>query len=191
MPSSGRARRCPLPLSGGRLGVSGERTVGRSFCAPHAPGGRNGALPARRHPGDRAEPRAPHRRDGSSTGMIEGITARLLEVGTYHLQCPLPPDTPAAAATSGGPPPARRRVIAAVPERQGTGLVSKSGAAGVSIRCVPPDVFSRDKGFSSYVTITAGSADLAGSRCCSARPSHPWVSHRGKRSTCSRPGART
>ncbi|MGA2480038.1 MAG: FtsX-like permease family protein [Spirochaetia bacterium] len=100
-----------------------------------------------------------------STGMIEGITARLLEVGTYHLQCPLPPDTPparldeqaAAAALVDG-------VIAAIPERQGTAmLVSKSGAAGVSIRCVPPDVFSRDKGFSSYVTITAGSADLGGS----------------------------
>ncbi len=29
-----------------------------------------------------------------STGMIEGITARLLEVGTYHLQVALPPDTP-------------------------------------------------------------------------------------------------
>ena len=29
-----------------------------------------------------------------STGMIEGITARLLEVGTYHLQVALPPDIP-------------------------------------------------------------------------------------------------
>ena len=28
-----------------------------------------------------------------STGMIDGITARLLEVGTYHLQIALPPDT--------------------------------------------------------------------------------------------------
>ena len=97
-----------------------------------------------------------------STGMIEGITARLLEVGTYHLQCPLPSDTPpaklealadAAAGIDG--------VAAAVPERQGTAmLISKAGAAGVSIRCVPPDVFSRDPGFRSYVTITSGRPDL-------------------------------
>jgi len=97
-----------------------------------------------------------------STGMINGITARLLEVGTYHLQIALPSNTTetrlseiadAAAAVSD--------VVAAIPERQGTAmLVSARGAAGVSIRCVPPDVFSRDAGFRSFVTIKAGSADL-------------------------------
>ena len=83
-----------------------------------------------------------------STGMIEGITARLLEVGTYHLQCPLPPDTPPARLEEQAAAAARvDGVIAAVPERQGTAmLVSKSGAAGVSIRCVPP-VSSPRQGF--------------------------------------------
>jgi lipoprotein-releasing system permease protein len=99
-----------------------------------------------------------------STGMIEGITARLLEVGTYHLQAPLPPDTsPAELERMARAAAAVPDVIAAIPERQGTAMiVSRSGAAGVSIRCVPPDVFSRDRGFSSYVTIAAGSARLDG-----------------------------
>ena len=97
-----------------------------------------------------------------STGMINGITARLLEVGTYHLQIALPSNTSDAklaeiAASVGDV----SDVLAAIPERQGTAmLVSAHGAAGVSIRCVPPDVFSRDSGFRSFVTIKAGSADL-------------------------------
>jgi lipoprotein-releasing system permease protein len=99
-----------------------------------------------------------------STGMIEGITARLLEVGTYHLQCRLPPDTTASELDEMGIAVARvAGVIAAVPERQGTGmLVSAGGAAGVSIRCVPPDVFARDAGFRGFVTIVSGTADLSG-----------------------------
>lgn len=98
-----------------------------------------------------------------STGMIDGIMARLLEVGTYHLQVSLPPDTPlpdllrmAASVAS------IHDVTAAVPERQGTGmLVGASGAAGVALRCVPADVFQRDGGFRSIVTITAGTGDLS------------------------------
>ena len=97
-----------------------------------------------------------------STGMIEGITARLLEVGTYHLQVPLTPEiTPRrldelAAAVRNVPD-----VIAAVPERIGTAmLVSARGASGASIRCVPPDVFTRDKGFASYVVLREGDTGL-------------------------------
>jgi lipoprotein-releasing system permease protein len=99
-----------------------------------------------------------------STGMIEGITARLLEVGTYHLQCPVAPDTPPARLEELAVVAARvPGVVAAVPERQGTAmLVSPTGAAGVSLRCVPPDIFSRDPGFRSYVAITAGRGALAG-----------------------------
>jgi len=99
-----------------------------------------------------------------STGMIEGITARLLEVGTYHLQCRLPPNTSASELDELGMAVARiPGVVAAVAERQGTGmLVSAGGAAGVSIRYVPPDVFSRDAGFRSFVTIVSGTADLSG-----------------------------
>ena len=98
-----------------------------------------------------------------STGMIDGIMARLLEVGTYHLQVALPPDTPlpsllrmAASVASA------HDVTAVVPERQGTGmLVGPHGAAGFGIRCVPSDIFQRDGGFRSIVSITAGSGDLS------------------------------
>ncbi len=97
-----------------------------------------------------------------STGMIEGITARLLEVGTYHIQVPLAPDIPgpglaALAAAIGRVPD----VVATVPERIGTAMiVSARGAAGVSIRFVPPDLFDRDKGFRAFVAIREGDAGL-------------------------------
>ena len=98
-----------------------------------------------------------------STGMIEGITARLLEVGTSHVQVSLPPGTGAAAMES----LARRiaddpQVVAAVPERQGTGLlVSDKAAAGATIRCIADDAFLRDSGLASLVTLRAGELSLA------------------------------
>ncbi|MGA2974859.1 MAG: FtsX-like permease family protein [Spirochaetia bacterium] len=98
-----------------------------------------------------------------STGMIEGITARLLEVGTYHLQIAVASDTPAAKlAEMAQAVEGVRQVVIAVPERQGTAMVvSARGAAGVSIRFVPSDVFSRDRGFSSYITLHPAAADLS------------------------------
>ena len=97
-----------------------------------------------------------------STGMIEGITARLLEVGTYHIQVPLAPDTPGPRLT--GLAASIRNVpdvVAAVPERIGTAMiVSARGASGVSIRFVPPDLFDLDKGFRSFVIIRDGDAGL-------------------------------
>jgi lipoprotein-releasing system permease protein len=98
-----------------------------------------------------------------STGMIEGITARLLEVGTYHLQAALPPDIRADQLEAAAQAVGRvSGVLAAVPERIGTAMiVSARGAAGVSVRFVPPDVFQRDRGFRSFVTIRAGDATLA------------------------------
>ncbi len=99
-----------------------------------------------------------------STGMIEGITARLLEVGTYHLQVPLPTDTATAAMVERAASISRiAGVAAAVPEREGTAmLVGKQGAAGVSIRFVAPAEFARDAGLHSYMSVKSGTADLAG-----------------------------
>ncbi len=98
-----------------------------------------------------------------STGMIEGITARLLEVGTYHLQVSLPSGTPAAEMERrAGSISGVHGVVAAVPERQGTGLVVTSrSAAGVTIRCVPSDIFAVDAGFKSHITVRGGTADLS------------------------------
>ena len=53
-------------------------------------------------------------------------------------------------------------MVAAVPERQGTCLlVTSRSAAGVSIRCVPADIFAEDAGFRSHITLRAGTADLS------------------------------
>ncbi|HUI69713.1 MAG TPA: hypothetical protein VL354_04275, partial [Spirochaetia bacterium] len=98
-----------------------------------------------------------------STGMIEGITARLLEVGTYHIQVSLPGNTPLADMEKRSDVIAKvPGVVAAIPERQGTGLlVAARGAAGVTLRCVPSDVFSLDPGFRSHVSVKSGTADLS------------------------------
>ncbi|HUJ75840.1 MAG TPA: ABC transporter permease, partial [bacterium] len=97
-----------------------------------------------------------------STGMIEGITARLLEVGTYHLQAALPPDiSPERLQELAGAVASIRGVVAAIPERIGTAMiVSGRGAAGVSVRFVPPDIFQRDPGFRAYAVIRGGSGSL-------------------------------
>ncbi len=98
-----------------------------------------------------------------STGMIEGITARLLEVGTYHVQVSLLPgisqeDMLQRARSIAAVP----GVIAAVPERQGTGLLlTATSAAGVTVRCVPSDIFAVDPGFRSQIMLRSGSLDLS------------------------------
>lgn len=98
-----------------------------------------------------------------STGMIEGITARLLEVGTSHIQVSLPPTASLSTMEAlSGTVAADPEVRAAVPERQGTALLASAGAAaGVTIRCVAEDAFTRDAGLRSMITLTAGELDLA------------------------------
>ncbi len=97
-----------------------------------------------------------------STGMIEGITARLLEVGTYHLQVSLPPDIPGPQlADVARQIAAVPQVVASVPERVGTAMIiSARGATGASIRFVAPDIFQRDPGFRTYVTVRQGTPGL-------------------------------
>jgi len=98
-----------------------------------------------------------------STGMIEGITARLLEVGSHHLQASLPSalgtdDLVAAARTVEKLPGVR----AATAERQATVLLAiASRSAGVTLRCVDPVSFARDEGLHRYLSATAGSLELA------------------------------
>jgi lipoprotein-releasing system permease protein len=97
-----------------------------------------------------------------STGMIEGITARLIEIGTYHLQITLPSSTDAetlerasASVRESG------EVTETIAERQGVGLLFSNGqSAGVTVRFIPPDLFTRDAGLREFVTLVAGSADL-------------------------------
>ncbi len=98
-----------------------------------------------------------------STGMIEGITARLLEVGNHHLQATLPAalgtdELVAAARTLEKLPGVRT----ATPERQATVLLALSTrTTGVTLRCVDPVSFARDEGLHRYLSATAGSLELA------------------------------
>jgi lipoprotein-releasing system permease protein len=97
-----------------------------------------------------------------STGMIEGITARLLEIGSYHLQASLPAaleadDLVAAARTVEKLPGVR----GATAERQATVLLAFAArSAGVTLRCVDPGSFARDEGLHRYLAATAGSLAL-------------------------------
>jgi lipoprotein-releasing system permease protein len=98
-----------------------------------------------------------------STGMIDGITERLIEIEGYHLNVTLP-----VLADRSDMELALREILQnpevtdAVPERQGVGLLFRAGrSTGVTLRMVPPDYFNRDAGLRKYVTFSEGSADLS------------------------------
>jgi lipoprotein-releasing system permease protein len=100
-------------------------------------------------------------------GMIEGITRRYLEVGSYHAQVVLPAvRSPQAAEELAGVLTALQAepaVRQAFPERQGLGLMSSGGArTAVTFRAVPADLFERDEGFRRYFSLEAGRFDLNG-----------------------------
>jgi lipoprotein-releasing system permease protein len=98
-----------------------------------------------------------------SDGMIEGITRRYLELGTYHLQVRLPmeaapeerEETAALLRSAAG-------VRAVFRERQGMGLLYAPGSrTGATLRAVPPDLYASDEEFRRYFSLTSGSFDLA------------------------------
>ncbi len=95
-------------------------------------------------------------------GMIEGITRRYLEVGTYHLQVSLAGD---ADLESYELLAERLRGAAGVTriitERQGMGLLYTDAARGaVTVRAVPPSLYREDEDFRRYFQMLEGSFDL-------------------------------
>jgi lipoprotein-releasing system permease protein len=94
-------------------------------------------------------------------GMIEGITARYVEVGTYHLQAQ-PLGSPAAGELQSVAEAARslRGAASAFIEEQGYG-VALAGArtAGAAIRAVDP-AFLDDPGVRRYLVAKSGEARL-------------------------------
>jgi len=95
-------------------------------------------------------------------GMIEGITRRYLEVGTYHLQVTL---AGRADARAWAELESRLRevegVTHVVQERQGVGvLYTPEGRSAVTVRAVPPDLYDADEGFRRYFTVQEGAFDL-------------------------------
>ncbi len=97
-----------------------------------------------------------------SNGMIEGITRRLIEAGTYHLQVALPPSLPedevSGLVGSVHRVPGVRLVFA---ERQGLALLySPRGRLGLQVRAVPPDLYASDAGLRETLRLEAGAFDL-------------------------------
>ncbi len=96
-----------------------------------------------------------------SSGLIRGITARFLEIGTYHLQAR------SYSADVNWQEAAEK--IAAVPGVSGTFpvirglgmLYSSSGRAGITLKGLPSDVWETDTGFRSYMILEEGSFDLS------------------------------
>jgi lipoprotein-releasing system permease protein len=97
-----------------------------------------------------------------SDGMIEGITARYIEVGTYHLQAQ------ALVGVDGRDLEERAALLrespgikAAFPELQGYGVaISGARTAGVAVRAVDP-AFLSDPGTAAYLRVVSGESGLA------------------------------
>ncbi len=94
-------------------------------------------------------------------GMIEGITRRYLELGTYHLQITLPIDDimtyQRVSKRLREADPVRLTLV----EKQGIGLLNSENArTGVTIRAVPPTLYREDESFRKYFSLSSGSFNL-------------------------------
>ena len=98
-------------------------------------------------------------------GMIRGIVERFIETGSYHLQA-----APRAGTESAGAESIRERarrvsdvpgVTAALPERQGFGLVySDHGRSGVTLRAISQRYWDEDPGVRRYLQVVRGEFEL-------------------------------
>ncbi len=98
-----------------------------------------------------------------ANGMIEGITRRFIEIGTYHLQVHIfdrmddrewekIQDSLEEIET----------VKTAFIERQGLGLIfSPAARAGAQVRSVPPWIYERDGEFRRFFSLVKGGFDLS------------------------------
>ncbi|MDE0027151.1 MAG: FtsX-like permease family protein [Spirochaetaceae bacterium] len=106
-----------------------------------------------------------------SDGLIEGITRRFLEVGSYHLQVRLPPGLEAHQRV-------RARLLDEVAarlqqglgegalasrERHGTALAAAGGRRHVvTVRALAEQLWERDPGLRQYLAVASGAFDLSG-----------------------------
>ncbi|HUX22462.1 MAG TPA: ABC transporter permease, partial [Spirochaetia bacterium] len=91
-----------------------------------------------------------------ANGMIEGITARYVEIGTFHLQIRSYVDLSDAEFQSAlDKVNATPGVTEAFPVYSGLGLAySSTGRTGVSVRALPPSLYANDEGFQKYLSFT-------------------------------------
>lgn len=95
-------------------------------------------------------------------GMIEGITRRYLEVGTYHLQVSLAGDANLESYEILAEQLRKRSgVTRVITERQGMGLLYTDSERGaVTVRAVPPSLYREDEDFRKFFRLLEGSFDL-------------------------------
>jgi len=98
-----------------------------------------------------------------ANGMIEGITRRFIEIGTYHLQIHIfdrLDDRELQRIQSSVEEV--ENVNFAFTERQGLGLIfSSAGRIGAQVRSVPPWIYERDAMYRRFFTLEKGSFDLS------------------------------
>jgi lipoprotein-releasing system permease protein len=98
-------------------------------------------------------------------GMIQGITARMIGLSSYHLRVYPPEDKESDIPISDpellGRIASREGVTGVFPENQGIALAAgKSARAGVTVRAVPSGIFRDNKDFASLFTLIEGGFDL-------------------------------
>ena len=106
-----------------------------------------------------------------SDGLIEGITERYLELGSYHLQISLPNilsesvgfNNETVAALAESIQSKNPEVILAVHENQGVALaVTKNAQKFVTIRSLAKNLYLNDQGFKNYLEMHEGKFDITG-----------------------------
>ena len=118
-----------------------------------------------------------------SDGMIEGITSRIVELSSYHMQVTiagtpisrlsleerasfqLDLDTAQGVEELALQLQAVPGVVAAFPERQGIGLAAGArGRTGATIRSVPPEIFAPSSSFATLFKADEGTMSLSSPR---------------------------
>lgn len=108
-----------------------------------------------------------------SDGMIEGITSRIIELSSYHMQVNLYASlmegeerdyysTSMAIEELAQKVSAVPGVVSAYPERQGIGLAAGAkGRTGATIRAVPEDIFAEGSSFSKLIKAKSGTLSFS------------------------------
>ena len=95
-----------------------------------------------------------------SDGMIQGITSRYIEVGTYHLQAEPQVFVDQRGLESAALSLRLKAGVRAFPEFEGYGLaIFGSSSAGVMVRAVDP-AFLTDPGTRAYLAVAFGKGEL-------------------------------
>lgn len=96
-----------------------------------------------------------------SSGLIEGITARFLELGTYHIQA-RNYNNEADYKSTARELKELSGVLAAEPMIQGLGMLySTEGRVGVTLKGQEHERWERDRGFREFMILEEGAFDLS------------------------------